>query len=196
MYKISIKAYTMEKAFLKRILKKECAVMNELLFTRMSYGLYLIAARNGGETDGCLTNTVTQITYEPNRIVFALNKQEKVHPLLTESKKAVISVLSTRAGAGLLDHFSDAESKKAKFRTDCNEYPYALTTDGIPYLLKQANAYLCCQIISTTDMGTHTLFLAECTDGDVLNEDSSFLYHHTKAMLEKLKPEETPSSQK
>ena len=55
----------------------------------------------------------------------------------------------------------------------------------VDYLKKQANAYFICQIISTTDLGTHTLFLGECTDGDVLHEDNGFLFRHTQASLER-----------
>ncbi len=162
--------------------------MNDMLFTKMSYGLYLIATRQGGDMDGCLTNTLGQITYEPARISFSLNKEEKTHHLLMESKKAVVSILSDKADEALLLHFTEkSQSAKTKFRTDCNDYPYALTADGIPYLLKQACAYLCCQIISTTDFGTHTLFLAECTEGDILQEDTPYLYRHTAEILESLK---------
>ncbi len=162
--------------------------MNELLFTKMNYGLYLIATRQGGDMDGCLTNTVSQITYEPHRISFSLDKQERTHNLLMESKKAVISILSEQADDMLLQHFGKNEaSAKPKFRTDCNDYPYSLTVDGIPYLQKQASAYLCCQLISTTDFGTHTLFLAECTDGDILREDAPYLFRHTKETLHFLK---------
>jgi len=159
--------------------------MKELVFTKLPYGLYLIATRLGSEMDACLCNTVSQITHLPNRIVFSLEKSENVHRLLLENKKAVISILSTRTDDAVLEYFSSEDSKKNKFRTDSNNYPYALTVDGIPYLLKHANAYICCQVISSIDLGTHTLIIAECTDGDVLHDDDSYLYHHTERILEK-----------
>ena len=160
--------------------------MNELVFTKLSSGLYLIATRLGGETDASITGSLSLITYSPYRICFSLEKNSHTSKLLSESKKAVISVLSTRANAALFDYFSDQkECKKEKFRTDCNDYPYALTPDGIPYLKKQANAYLICQIISTTDLGTHTLFLGEWLDGDVLHEDSGFMFRHTQTSLQR-----------
>lgn len=159
--------------------------MKELVFTKLPYGLYLVATRLGGEMDACLCNTVSQITHIPNRIVFSLEKTENVHRLLSENKKAVISILSTRTDDAVLEHFSSEAEEKPKFRTDSNDYPYALTVDGIPYLMKHANAYICCQIISSIDLGTHTLFIAECTDGDVLHDDSSYLYYHSELFLEK-----------
>ena len=160
--------------------------MNELTFTKLSSGLYLVATRLGGETDASITGSLSLITYSPYRICFSLATESHTCELLTESKKAVISVLSTRANTALFDYFADRKDrKKEKFRTDCNDYPYALTPDGIPYLKKQANAYFICQIISTTDLGTHTLFLGECTDGDVLHEDNGFLFRHTQASLER-----------
>ena len=159
--------------------------MKELVFTKLPYGLYLISTRLGSEMDACLCNTVVQITHIPKRIVFSLEKNENVHRLLLENKKAVISILSTRTDEAVLEYFSSEAEEKTKFRTDSNSYPYALTVDGIPYLMKHANAYICCQVISSIDLGTHTLFIAECTDGDVLHDDSSFLYYHSELFLEK-----------
>ena len=40
---------------------------------RLSYGLYILTARDGDKDNGCVVNTVTQVTVSPNRIVVAVN---------------------------------------------------------------------------------------------------------------------------
>ena len=41
---------------------------------RLSYGLFVVTAREGDKDNGCITNTVQQVTVTPNRITVAVNK--------------------------------------------------------------------------------------------------------------------------
>ena len=38
------------------------------------YGLYVVTTNSEGKDNGCISNTVIQVTAEPNRISVALNK--------------------------------------------------------------------------------------------------------------------------
>ncbi|MDO5482804.1 MAG: hypothetical protein Q4F47_07185 [Bacteroidaceae bacterium] len=51
--------------------------MSNPLFN-IQYGLFVITAQDGKRDNGCISNTVAQMTVQPNRISVALNKSN--HP--------------------------------------------------------------------------------------------------------------------
>ena len=49
--------------------------MNQKSFNKLSYGLYVAAAKADNKMNGCIVNTVTQVADNPKRIIVAINKQ-------------------------------------------------------------------------------------------------------------------------
>ena len=49
---------------------------------KVSYGLFVLTARDGKKDNGCIINTVNQITNMPNRLVVAVNKLNYTHDLM------------------------------------------------------------------------------------------------------------------
>ena len=43
-------------------------------FFSFSYGLFVLTARDGEKDNGCIINTVTQLTDTPKRVSIAVNK--------------------------------------------------------------------------------------------------------------------------
>ena len=54
--------------------------VNALL--KVPYGLYVLTARDGGRDNGCIINTVMQVTNTPNRISIAVNKNNFTHDMI------------------------------------------------------------------------------------------------------------------
>ena len=48
--------------------------MNKKAMYALSYGLFVVTARVGQKDNGCITNTVAQVTTQPNRITLAVNR--------------------------------------------------------------------------------------------------------------------------
>ena len=48
--------------------------MNNKAMYNLTYGLFICTARDGDKDNGCIVNTVSQVTTSPNRIVVAVNK--------------------------------------------------------------------------------------------------------------------------
>ena len=55
---------------------------------KLSYGLFVLTAREGEKDNGCITNTAIQVTSEPNRISIAVNKANYTHDMIMKTKKA------------------------------------------------------------------------------------------------------------
>jgi len=67
------------------------------------------------------------------------------------------------------------------------------SANGLVYLNYDANAYISGKVISTTDLGSHTLFLAEVTAAEVLNNQPSVTYDYYQKHV---KPAPQPAAKK
>ena len=48
--------------------------MNKKAMYNLTYGLFILTAKDGDKDNGCIVNTVIQVTTSPNRILVAVNK--------------------------------------------------------------------------------------------------------------------------
>ena len=72
---------------------------------RLSYGLYILTARDGDKDNGCVVNTVTQVTVSPNRIVVAVNKDNYTHDMIVKTGIFNVSVLSEKSTFATYRHW-------------------------------------------------------------------------------------------
>ena len=69
----------------------------------LSYGLYVLTAREDGRDCGCIVNTVTQLTENPTRIALSVNKQNFTNEVIQRTGVFNISVLTEAAIKGKVD---------------------------------------------------------------------------------------------
>ena len=140
---------------------------------KLSYGLFVLTA--GGEKDnGCIINTVTQITDSPKRISIAVNKANYTHDLILKSGTFNVSVLDTNADFALFTRFGFQSGREAnKFE---GLESIARSENGLMYLTEMSNAFLSGKVIQTLDYGTHTVFIADVTEAKVLESAPSMTY--------------------
>ena len=58
--------------------------MDKKAMYQLTYGLFIVTAKDGAKDNGCIVNTVSQVTTEPNRIVVAVNKQNYTHDMIVK----------------------------------------------------------------------------------------------------------------
>ena len=149
--------------------------MNLEALYKLSYGLYILTAREGEKDNGCIVNTVMQITDKPNRIAVAVNKSNYTHGMIERTGAFNVSILTEQSKFDTYKHWgfqSGANVDKTESIT------YQRSENGVIYLAEETNAYISAKVVSATDLGTHTLFLADVTDGAVLSEDDSVTYSY------------------
>ena len=160
--------------------------MNTNAMFKIGYGLYVLTAKENGFDNGCIINTVTQVTAQPNRITVAVNKANKTHDMILATGEFNVSVLTTSAKFDIFKHFGFRSGK------DCDKfsgYAFAKRSDnGIYYVTDSTNAFISAKVINSTDLGSHTLFLADVTDCEVLAEVPSVTYDYYQKYI-KPKPE-------
>ena len=156
--------------------------MNNKAMYALSYGLFVLCARRGEKDNGCITNTAIQVTTTPNRIVVAINKDNYTHDMVRESGRFTLSVLSEEAKFDLFQRFGFQSGRDVdKFAGF--EGHTARDGAGVPYVTQGTSAWLSCRVVSATDLGTHTLFLADVEDGDVLSQAPSATYSYYQAHI-------------
>ena len=150
---------------------------------KLSYGLFVLTA--GGEKDnGCIINTVTQITDSPKRISIAVNKANYTHDLILKSGTFNVSILDTNADFALFTRFGFQSGRDADKFSGLDSI--ARSENGLIYLTKMCNAFLSGKVIQTLDYGTHTVFIADVTEAKLLENTPSMTYAY---YFEHVKPQ-------
>lgn len=145
---------------------------NKAMFN-LSYGLFILTAKDGEKDNGCIVNTVGQVTSQPNRISLAVNKANYTHDMILKTKEFNVSVLAENSKFETYRHWGFQSGRN----TDKLEsISFKRSANGLVYIADETNAFLSAKVVSTLDLGTHTLFIADVTDGEVLSQVPSATY--------------------
>ncbi len=151
--------------------------MDNTAMFKLSYGLFVATAREGSKDNGCITNTVMQVTTTPNCISLALNKGNYTHDMILHTGQFNVSILSEKASFDIFKHWGFQSGRDVDKALGVD---LARSENGIVYLTEGVNAVISAKVTTTVDLGTHTLFIAEVTDAASLNGDASatYAYYH------------------
>ena len=161
--------------------------MDTTALFRIGYGLYVVTA-NDGKDNGCIINTFSQITSEPNRVILAVNKLNHTHDMIKATGKFNVSMLTTAVPFSVFQHFGFQSGRDTDKFADWKDA--ARSENGLLYLNKYTNAYISGKVIDSIDFGTHTLFAADVTDAEVLSDETSVTYDFYMKSI-KPKPKKT-----
>ena len=143
---------------------------------KLTYGLFVVTASREGKQNGCIVNTVQQVTSKPNRISVAINKSNFTHDLVMETRKFNVSIISQAANFDLFKRFGFQSGRDVDKFAGFTGYTKAL--NDINYITEGTNGYISAWVEQTVDLGTHTLFIAAVTNMEVLNDVPSVTYDY------------------
>lgn len=152
--------------------------MNTKAMNKITYGLYVLSARDGARDNACIINTACQVTSTPNRITIAVNRETLTHDMVLATGLFNISTLSEEAPFSVFRRFGFQSGRTAdKFGGFAD---IARSENGLYYITSGVSALLSARVASATDLGSHTLFLADVTDCEILSETEpmSYSYYH------------------
>ena len=179
--------------FPKKEAKEEAAApagIDNSAFFKLSYGLFVLTAKDGDKDNGCIINTVTQLTDTPKTITIAVNKQNYTHDMILKTGVFNVSVLTEEVPFKLFQHFGFQSGKTADKFADYEDM--ARSENGLYYINKYTNAFFSAKVVEAKDYGTHTLFVADITQAQVLSEESSVTYAY---YFEHVKPKPAPAEE-
>ena len=150
--------------------------MNKKAMYKLSYGLFVLTAKDAEKDNGCIINTAVQAASEPNQLSICVNKANYTHDMIQKTGKFTVSVLSQEAQFGLFEQFgfqSGRNVNKFEVFEKC-----ARGLNGIYYITEGTNAYISVTVKKTEDLGSHTMFIGEITDMEVLSDIPSVTYEY------------------
>ena len=150
---------------------------------KISYGLFVLTTTDGEKQNGCIVNTVSMITENPKRIVVFVNKANYTEELLRKTGIFNVSILTEKTPFDIFRQFGFVSGRDVDKFAD-KEYPK--TENGLNYVAEYSNAVLSAKVIDCYDYDTHTLFVAEVTEGVVLSDEKSVTY---EKYLAEIKPQ-------
>ena len=166
--------------------------MDNKAMYKLSYGLFVLTAKDDTKANGCITNTAIQVASEPNQISFAVNKANYTHDMIMKTMKCNISVISEKADFELFKHFGFQSGRDVDKFADFTDSKTA--ANGIPYITRGTNAYFSIDVKQTVDLGSHTLFIGEPAEMEVLDDAPSATYAYYQSNI-KPKPEAVSKAQ-
>lgn len=152
--------------------------MNLSAMFRLGYGLYVLTAKDGEKDNGCIINTVMQVTDTPLQVIVGINKSNYTHAMVVKTGKCNVSVLTESTPFSVFEHFGFQSGKRVdKFENQT----VTRGKNGVAFVKEHCNAYLECTVKEIIDAGTHSLFLAEVTEAEVLEDTPSatYAYYHS-----------------
>lgn len=178
-----------EAAYKDSIGPKSKGEVDPKAFQKFSYGLFVLTARKDGKDNGCIINTGMQLTTSPNRITIAVNKGNFTHDMIKETGVFNLSFLSELTSFDTFRHFGFQTGREVNKFDEHIPVDYKYSANGLPYIVTGTNCFMSGKVIDCLDYGTHTLFVAEVTEAETLNENPSLTYAYYFANI-KPKPEE------
>lgn len=150
--------------------------MDKNAMFKLTYGLFVLTAREEGKDNGCIINTAMQITTSPNRMLIAVNKGNYTHDMILRTGVFNVSILSQEADFAVFQNFGFQSGRDADKFAGFSDVKR--TENGLLCLTKQVNAVISARVVSTADYGSHTLFVAEVTDAEALSGIPSVTYQY------------------
>lgn len=163
--------------------------MDKKAIYQLTYGVFMLATKAGDKVNGCITNTCMQVAANPTRVAISVINANYTCDLIKESGVFALSLLDRSCTIETIRHFGFQSGREVdkfgqmKPPVDCN---------GIPYLAWQTCAVLSCRVVSSQDLGSHTLFIAEVEDARVLSDKAPLTYADYQ---NDLKPKSAPKKE-
>ena len=146
---------------------------NKAIFN-ISYGLFVLVARQGDKDNACIINVAQQVTSDPLQIMICVNKQNLTHDMILRTLKFNLCPLSEEATMKPFQHFGFQSGKTVNKFAECKQ---ELRTDnGLLYMPKYINSVISCVVTKSIDLGTHTMFIAMPLEAKVLSDSPSITY--------------------
>ncbi|UCF91270.1 MAG: flavin reductase family protein [Desulfobacterales bacterium] len=152
------------------------------VFRDLSYGLYIVTSRDEdqGRLNGQIVNTVIQVTAEPPRVAVIINKKNLTHELLSQSKVFAVSVLDEAAP---MTFFGPFGFRSGRDIDKLSKVRFKQGVTGCPLVTEHALSVLEAEVFDLIDLGTHTIFVGDVVNTEVLRTGSPLTYRHYHEVL-------------
>lgn len=165
--------------------------MNIDAFFKVSYGLYIVCAKDGNIINGHISNTVFQVTAEPAKFAVCTNKDNLTTEMIARSKAFSISILEQNVDIKFIGQFGFRSGREIDKFEGINYKP---GISGSPIVLDKTVAYIDCKVVDTFDVGSHVIFIGLVVDSDVLSKvNNPLTYSYYRDIIKGVSPKNAPT---
>ena len=142
---------------------------------KLSYGVYIVASKMNGRLNGQIANAVIQVTSEPITIAASINKQNLTWEFIKKSGVFSVSILCEDTPLEFIGRFGFHSGR------DMDKFEgikYKLGETGAPIVLDNAVACLEARVKQAVDAGSHTIFIGEVVNAEMVSNEVCMTYEH------------------
>jgi flavin reductase (DIM6/NTAB) family NADH-FMN oxidoreductase RutF len=125
----------------------------------VSYGLYVVGSKHGDTVNAMTANWLTQVSFTPEIVALAVEKDSLTHRLIDEGRVFAVSVLE-KSQKDVAQHFIRHQEGSGE---KIGDYRFRRMPTGAP-VLEDCLAFLDCKVISSSPQGDHVVYFGEVVD--------------------------------
>lgn len=134
---------------------------------KITYGFYIITARNGEDIAAGAVCWAIQSSFEPPTVTVCLKNDSHLKQVVEAGGYFVVNVIGKAQKLMLSPFFKETQVEDHKL----NGYPFSNGVTGVP-VLDRLPAYIECRVDHTVNPGDHTIFVGEVVGYGVRNKDA------------------------
>jgi flavin reductase (DIM6/NTAB) family NADH-FMN oxidoreductase RutF len=129
--------------------------------------LALVGSRAGDERNAMTTSWITQLSMEPVLIGIGVDNSSVTHRLISDGGSFTVNLWNAEDTRPFVKFSKPAVDDGATL----NGRPVRAATTGAP-VFEEAIAWMDCVVRHRLDLGTHTLFVGEIVDADIVDDEA------------------------
>lgn len=134
---------------------------------RMPYGFYSITSRHGDEVNAMVGNWLTQVSFEPRLVMFALARNAYTHGIVAQGGVFAINIFN-KDDSDAIKHYTKSRNKNPDKMQSAPWMPAPVT--GCP-ILEGAAAVIECRVVHLLETGgDHDLLVGEVVNAVILKD--------------------------
>ena len=130
-----------------------------------TYGLYAVSCVDEGEANIFTANWLTQVSFEPPLLALSVENDSKSLPMIQRSRKFTVNVLRS----GQRDLAGKLGKSAVQHPAKLEGIEYDTGANGCP-ILREALAWVACDVRHTIEAGDSTVIVAEVMDVGMVGE--------------------------
>jgi ferric-chelate reductase [NAD(P)H] len=152
--------------------------------------MYIVSSLKGEKLNGQIVNCVIQVTSEPTTVAISINKKNLTHEYIMESSRFAVSILEEETPLSFIGKFG---FKTGRTEDKFKDVKFKKLSSGCPVVLDNTLCYFEVKVINKFDCGTHTLFLGEMTQSEMLKAGKVLTYDYYHQVKRGTTPANAPT---
>ncbi len=140
----------------------------------LTYGLFVLTARDQEKDNGCIINTAFQVGGEPFKIAISCQKGNLTREMIEKTGQFNLSVLTKAVPFETIRHFGMQTGREVDKFAELKAVER--TANGIYCLNEYTNAYFSVKVDKTLELGSHQMFVGEVVEAKALSKEPSCTY--------------------